>query len=668
MGALRIGWFKARSLRVRLLYVVGLGVLPAAVLAVLVYLLSMRFGADIGREIDWSVLQRRIDELHLRIETAHREAEQLRGLRTESNARSLVASVDAVSIALRNALVADRSGVARASLEPLNAFALDLRKGALSLQKLAGVLGSEGAGGSSGRVADVLGASATLDGAIRRLVIAERDDPILLRIAAQHAAVRWQGARLLDDLSEAREGEHSVQVDRLRRSIKAMPDLEAGRRLSAAMAAYEEILAGWIADERAFRATIDQAAAAFDTTGPTLVAARKLVAAAAAETRSASREERDRAILASALAGALALALCLFAALRVTGPIGRVAADIGGTMTMIGAGRHDVRVPHLTRTDELGDMARSLETLREGVQERAQLDQMRLLDAEAAGARAQVIAEAASGFENAIRDATDRMNAIIGTMQSTAFDLKRHASSMSEKALACGQATGEIRAQCASVATAGAQLATSVREISRQIERSADLTSEATMRSNETEAMIGDLGGAAGRVSEVTEFIGRIASQTNLLALNATIEAARAGEAGRGFAVVAGEVKTLASETARATAEIDAEVGAMRRATGSTRRAFDDMAGAVAALSEVARAVAAAAQEQDLSVGEIADTMSRLAAEAERGALAAREAEEAVARTSEVAVSLDEIAGEIGESFGRLEATLRGFVETLRAA
>ncbi len=87
-------------------------------------------------------------------------------------------------------------------------------------------------------------------------------------------------------------------------------------------------------------------------------------------------------------------------------------------------------------------------------------------------------------------------------------------------------------------------------------------------RANVTDAKVGGMAAAADRVGDVVRLITDIAGRTNLLALNATIEAARAGEAGKGFAVVAGEVKALATQTAKATDEIAAQIGAIRASTG----------------------------------------------------------------------------------------------------
>ena len=68
---------------------------------------------------------------------------------------------------------------------------------------------------------------------------------------------------------------------------------------------------------------------------------------------------------------------------------------------------------------------------------------------------------------------------------------------------------------------------------------------------------------AMEQVRRSAQDIDNIAETTNILALNATIEAMRAGEAGRTFAVVAAEVKSLASDTRKATEEIAATIDAL---------------------------------------------------------------------------------------------------------
>ena len=114
---------------------------------------------------------------------------------------------------------------------------------------------------------------------------------------------------------------------------------------------------------------------------------------------------------------------------------------------------------------------------------------------------------------------------------------------------------------------------------------------------------------SADRIGEVIERINDIAEQTNLLAFNATIEAARAGDAGKGFAVVASEVKSLASQTARATDDIRAQISAVQSSTAEAVDVINEIGGTIGTINEISSVIAAAVEEQSSVTNEVSSNM-----------------------------------------------------------
>ena len=219
-----------------------------------------------------------------------------------------------------------------------------------------------------------------------------------------------------------------------------------------------------------------------------------------------------------------------------------------------------------------------------------------------------------------------------------------------------------------SVAAATEEMTGSVNEIARQVQESSKIAAEAVEQTGKTDARIAELSVAASRIGDVVKLITAIAEQTNLLALNATIEAARAGEAGRGFAVVASEVKQLATQTAKATDEIGAQISSMQAATQESVTAIKEISGTIGRMSDIATLIAAAVEEQGAATQEISRNVAQAAHGTAQVATNITDVSRGANDTGMASSRVLSSAQALSRESGRLKSEVEKFVRTVRAA
>ncbi|GGF63014.1 methyl-accepting chemotaxis protein [Azorhizobium oxalatiphilum] len=398
------------------------------------------------------------------------------------------------------------------------------------------------------------------------------------------------------------------------------------------------------------------------------------------ELRNAALDSADAALDAArasaqssltwAIVGVVVVVLAVAAVLvlvsrRAIKPLVAMTAAVGE----LADGKLETEIPGVGRKDEIGEMAASVQVFKESLLRNAALEAETVAAREKAEAeRRASMMELADMFEQSVGAIVNAVGASANQLKGASNVLAGGADDTASRSSAVAAAAEEAAVNVNVVASSAEELGSSVQEIGRQVEQAAAVSLTAVEEARNTGEIVRELSLAANKISDILGLISTIAGQTNLLALNATIEAARAGEAGKGFAVVASEVKELADQTAKATAEISGQVGAIQSSTNKAVEAIGSIATTIQQMNTYSNAIATAVAEQGAATSEIVRSVAQASA-------GTSEVTGNITGVAQTAQSVGSAAGEVlslstdlSSQASALSSEMQRFLTTVRAA
>lgn len=363
--------------------------------------------------------------------------------------------------------------------------------------------------------------------------------------------------------------------------------------------------------------------------------------------------------------GGLGLFVSLVVSRRITGPLVQ-AADVANA---VAEGNLSRRL-NMKQADEVGELARSLDKMSDGLQ-----------------AKAEVAATIAEGDLSVKVEPAGDQDVVGQALAKMSDELNRVISQVSEASRRVAGGSREISDSATGLSEGATQQAaaleeitSSMAELNSQVKDNAANAGEADQLSNAARqaavtgvdqmksmtAAMGDISTSSKEIAKIIKVIDDIAFQTNLLALNAAVEAARAGKHGKGFAVVAEEVRNLAGRSAKAAREtsglIEGSLSKVSRGNeivAETSNSLEAIVESVTKASNLVGEIAQASNEQANGIAEISQGLGQIDSVTQQNTANSEE-------TASAAQELSSQAGVLQDQLSRFK--LRGRVVVAKRA